>query len=125
MPLPLVALRCCRRRVRHQEVVPTVDADAASTLDLSSRYYEIRSGQTRSGHLRLHLAFPSFSDVASVYNSSVSYACCKCFHVDVVKIDWDVTIGRFSLSEIKIYRTSWIKRISKIYREYRTKFKKK
>jgi hypothetical protein len=31
---------------------------------------------------------------------------------------------RFSLSEIKIYRTSWIKRINKIYRKYRTKFKK-
>jgi hypothetical protein len=32
--------------------------------------------------------------------------------------------ARFSLSEIKIYRTSWIKRINKIYRKYRTKFKK-
>jgi hypothetical protein len=31
---------------------------------------------------------------------------------------------RFLLSEIKIYRTSWIKRISKIYQKYRTKFKK-
>jgi hypothetical protein len=32
---------------------------------------------------------------------------------------------RFSLSEIKIYRMSWIKRINKIYRKYQTKFKKK
>jgi serine/threonine protein kinase len=36
-----------------------------------------------------------------------------------------VSHARFSLSEIKIYRTSWIKRISKIYRKYQTKFKKK
>ena len=34
-------------------------------------------------------------------------------------------LSRFSLSEIKIYRRSWINRISKIYRKYRTKFKKK
>jgi hypothetical protein len=34
-------------------------------------------------------------------------------------------LPRFSLSEIKIYRTSWIKRINKIYRKYRIKFKKK
>ena len=33
--------------------------------------------------------------------------------------------SRFSLSEIKIYRRSWINGISKIYRKYRTKFKKK
>jgi hypothetical protein len=32
--------------------------------------------------------------------------------------------ARFLLSEIKIYRMSWIKRINKIYRKYRTKFKK-
>jgi hypothetical protein len=31
---------------------------------------------------------------------------------------------RFSLSEIKIYRTSEINRISRIYQKYRTKFKK-
>ena len=31
---------------------------------------------------------------------------------------------RFSLSEIKIYRRSWINRIIKIYRKYRTKLKK-
>jgi hypothetical protein len=35
-----------------------------------------------------------------------------------------LTEPRFSLSEIKIYRMSWIKRISKIYRKYRIKFKK-
>jgi hypothetical protein len=33
--------------------------------------------------------------------------------------------ARFSLSKIKIYGTSWIKRINKIYQKYRTKFKKK
>jgi hypothetical protein len=37
----------CRRRRR-------------PTLDLSSRHHEIRSGQTQSGLLQLHLALPSF-----------------------------------------------------------------
>jgi hypothetical protein len=37
---------------------------------------------------------------------------------------WMHVYPRFSLSEIKFYWTSWIKRINKIYQKYRTKFKK-
>ena len=40
-------------------------------------------------------------------------------------LNGNLTAGpRFSLSEIKIYRRSWINRINKIYQKYRTKFKK-
>jgi hypothetical protein len=46
--------------VPHQEVMAAVDVGAAAMLDLSSRHHEIRSGQTRSGLLQLHLALSSF-----------------------------------------------------------------
>jgi hypothetical protein len=50
-------------------------------LDLSSRHRKIRSGQARSGLLRLHLALPSFirccKRVLQAYVSSVPCGCCK------------------------------------------------
>jgi hypothetical protein len=54
-----------------------------------------------------------------------SYAAYKLARIVVKSLVWGYMWPRFSLSEIKIYRTPWIKRISKIYRKYRTKFKKK
>ena len=42
---------------------------------------------------------------------------------EVVNEVWE-SGARFSLSEIKIYRRSWINRINKIYQKYRTKLKK-
>jgi hypothetical protein len=72
-PVPAPA-RCARSLLRR------------GAADVGAATHKIRSSQTRSGLLQLHLALPSFlgccKHVLQVYISSVSdvsYACYKCF----------------------------------------------